>query len=163
MEIQLITEKLISEVFSEYEDYCKETDWLNYENFNNFLAVKFNVENLSIDSFKVLKQIFYLKRSLKIKEQNTEEWFLEAKGYQDEIDYLNKKIKNFNKFLLIGKLVENKEGLLALFKALLDSVRNDDLVPRQNRHLEACDLFGTQCNDQVIESFESLAVKELLK
>ena len=80
MEIQLITEKLISEVFSEYEDYCKETDWLNYENFNNFLAVKFNVENLSIDSFKVLKQIFYLKRSLKIKEQNTEEWFLEAKG-----------------------------------------------------------------------------------
>ena len=34
MEIQLITEKLISEVFSEYEDYCKETDWFNYENFN---------------------------------------------------------------------------------------------------------------------------------
>ena len=163
METQLITEKLISEVFSEYEDYCKETDWLNYENFNNFLAVKFNVENLSIDSFKVLKQIFYLKRSLKIKEQNTEELFLEAKGYQDEIEYLNKKIKNFNKFLLIGKLIENKEGLLALFKGLLDSVRNDDLVPRQNRHLEACDLFGTQCNDQVIESFESLAVKELLK
>ena len=163
METQLITEKLISEVFSEYEDYCKETDWFNYENFNNFLAVKFNVENLSRDSFKVLKQIFYLKRSLKIKEQNTEEWFLEAKGYQDEIDYLNKKIKNFNKFLLIGKLIDDKEGLLALFKTLLDSVRNDDLVPRQNRQLEACDLFGTQCNDQVIESFESLAVKELLK